>query len=104
MLNDTIGLKLSEYQLRPEYVSANAGELRLIIRNQGILTHNIAVETIPKDPDDKAQVIARTPTVHAGDRSETRFDIRPGRYRLVCTIANHSYLGMWGTLVVYPRK
>lgn len=100
VLNNTIGLKLGEYWIRPQVVSANAGQLRLIVRNKGILTHNIAVETIPKNPNAKPQTIARTATVHAGQRAETTFTIGPGRYRLVCTIANHSYLGMVGTLVV----
>jgi plastocyanin len=100
VLNNTIGLKLYEYRIRPQSVSATAGRLRLIVRNHGILTHNIAVETIPKNPNDKAQTLARTATVHAGQRAETFFTIAPGRYRLVCTIANHSYLGMTATLVV----
>ena len=100
VLNDTIGLKLGEYWIRPQVVSANAGPLRLIVRNKGILTHNIAVETIPKNPNDKPRTLARTATVHAGQRAETSFTIGPGRYRLVCTIANHSYLGMFGTLIV----
>jgi len=98
--NRTIGLKLDEYRIRPQYVSAPAGELRLIVRNRGILTHNVAVETIPKDPSATAKVLGRTATVHPGQRAETRIFLRPGRYRLVDTIQNHSYLGEFGTLVV----
>jgi plastocyanin len=98
--NRTIGLKLDEYRIRPQEVSAPAGDLRLIVRNRGRLTHNVAVETIPSDPEDKPTVLFRTDTTHPGDRAETRFSLRPGHYRLVCTIANHSYLGQFGTLVV----
>jgi plastocyanin len=98
--NRTIGLKLDEYRIRPQEVSAPAGELRLIVRNRGVLTHNVAVETISDDPESKATVLGRTATVHPGDRAETRIFLRPGRYRLICTIANHSYLGQFGTLVV----
>ena len=100
VLNRTIGLKLDEYRIRPQAVSAPAGDLRLIVRNQGKLTHNVAIETIPKDPEDKPTVLFRTDTVHPGERAETRVDLRRGHYRLICLIANHSYLGQFGTLVV----
>ena len=98
--NATIGLKLDEYRIRPEAVSAPAGRLRLIIRNQGELTHNIAIETISDDPAKKPTVLGRTATVHPGDRTETHITLQKGRYRLICLIANHSYLGQFGTLVV----
>jgi hypothetical protein len=99
--NRTIGLRLDEYRILPQAVSAPAGQLRLIIRNRGILTHNVQVQTIPDvGSDDPPEVIARTPTVHAGERSEVRFAIEAGTYRLVCTIGNHDDLGQTGTLVV----
>jgi len=99
--NRTIGLKLDEYRILPPAVSAPAGPLRLIIRNLGRLTHNVQVETIPRLGSTKQpSVIARTATVHAGERAEVRFTIRPGTYRLRCTIGNHDDLGQTGTLVV----
>jgi plastocyanin len=100
--NMTIGLRLDEYRIMPQAVSARRGELRLIIRNLGILTHNVAVETIPEiGSEDPVEEIARTATVHEGERAEVTFTIdKPGTYRLVCTIANHDDLGQVGTLVV----
>ena len=100
--NRTIGLKLDEYRILPKVVEAPAGALRLVIRNIGILTHNVAVETIPKvGSKDPVQVLARTATVHPGQRSPAlEFTIAPGTYRLVCTIANHDDLGQTGTLIV----
>jgi plastocyanin len=99
--NRTIGMRLDEYRLMPQAVSAPAGELRLIIRNLGILPHNVAVETIPEiGSDDPVEEIARTATVHGGLRAEVTFDVRPGTYRLVCTIGNHDDLGQAGTLIV----
>jgi len=99
--NRTIGLKLDEYRILPKRVSAPAGQLRLIIRNIGVLTHNVAVETIPKvGSDDQPEQIVRTETVHPNQRAEVSFTIQPGTYRLVCTIANHDDLGQTGTLYV----
>lgn len=99
--NRTIGLRLDEYRILPHAVSAPAGRLRLIVRNVGILTHNVQVQTIPPVGSEALpRSIARTPTVHAGERSEVTFTIRPGTYRLVCTIGNHDDLGQTATLIV----
>jgi plastocyanin len=99
--NRTIGLKLDEYRILPKRVSAPAGSLRLIIRNVGILTHNVAVETIPEvGSDDPVETIVRTATVHQNERTDVSFTIEPGTYRLVCTIANHDDLGQTGELIV----
>jgi plastocyanin len=99
--NRTIGLKLDEYRILPKVVTAPAGSLTLIARNRGILTHNVAVETIPDNPDDQPQVIARTTTLHPGERSAPiQFTVQPGTYRLVCTISNHDDLGQTGKLIV----
>ena len=96
----TIGLRLDEYRILPKVVSAPAGSLRLIARNDGILTHNVAVETIPTNPDAQPVVKIRTRTLHPGERDQQTFTIKPGTYRLVCTIANHDDLGQTGTLIV----
>jgi plastocyanin len=99
--NRTIGLRLDEYRIMPSAVVAPAGQLRLIMRNLGILTHNVQVETVrPIGSDEPAEVIAKTETVHEGERAEVTFDVLPGTYRLVCTIANHDDLGQVGELVV----
>jgi len=99
--NRTIGLKVDEFRILPKRVSAPAGALRLIVRNIGILTHNVAIETIPKvGSNDQPETIVRTATLHQNERTEVSFTIAPGTYRLVCTIANHDDLGQTGTLYV----
>jgi plastocyanin len=99
--NRTIGLKLDEYRILPKNVRAPAGTLRLIVRNRGILTHNVAVQTIPEvGADELPETIIRTATVHPGERTEEQFVVGPGTYRLVCTIANHDDLGQSGELIV----
>lgn len=98
--NRTIGVRLDEYRILPKVLSAPAGALTLVARNDGILTHNVAVETIPSDPQAQPDVIARTTTLHPGERAQIKFSLKPGTYRLVCTIANHDDLGQTGKLVV----
>lgn len=98
--NRTIDLRLDEYRILPKVVSAPAGQLRLVAHDDGILTHNIAVERFPASLNDQPVVIARTATLHPGATAEITFTLPPGRYRLACTIANHDDLGQTGTLIV----
>lgn len=98
--NRTIGLRLDEYRILPKVVEAPPGPLKLIVRNRGILTHNVAIRTIPANPEDQPREITRTATMHPGERAEKEFTIAPGTYQLVCTIANHDDLGQTGTLIV----
>ena len=43
---------------------------------------------------------ARSRTAHPGETVVARAVLRPGRYRLVCTLANHDNLGQYGVLIV----
>jgi uncharacterized cupredoxin-like copper-binding protein len=41
-----------------------------------------------------------TKTLFPGETGQTTVDLGPGKYRLVCTIANHDNLGQYGELKV----
>jgi uncharacterized cupredoxin-like copper-binding protein len=41
-----------------------------------------------------------TRTLFSGETAETTVTLKPGKYRLVCTIANHDNLGQYGELKV----
>jgi len=98
--NRTIGVKLSEYRITPGRIVAPAGKLRLIARNEGILTHNVVVQRVPDDPGEEPEALGRTDTLHPGERAETEITLKPGTYRMVCTLGNHDDLGQYGTLIV----
>jgi plastocyanin len=99
-LNRTIGVKLDEYRITPENVTAPAGTLRIIARNRGRLTHNLVIQKASSDPQATPVELGRTATLHPGERDETSITLKPGTYRMVCTIGNHDDLGQFGTLVV----
>ena len=94
-------ITLDEYRIRPESFEAPAGRIHLVVTNTGRLTHNLVVESITGDPA-KEVVYGSTDTAHPGDTVNERDPIvlKPGRYRLACTIANHQNLGQYGTLIV----
>jgi plastocyanin len=101
----TLSLRLDEYRVLPERVTVPGGRIRLVARNTGRLTHNLAVVQFDRPlGEDEERQYARTPTAHPGDRVQTTVTLRPGRYRIVCTIANHDNLGQYGELKVLPAS
>jgi uncharacterized cupredoxin-like copper-binding protein len=99
----TVRLRLDEYRILPTRVQVPAGRVRIVARNAGRLTHNVAVVQFDRPlGEDEERQYARTRTAHPGDIVSTTVTLKPGRYRLVCTIANHDNLGQYGELKVLP--
>jgi hypothetical protein len=98
---DTVRVTLDEYRIHPQNIRVHAGRIHLVATDTGRLTHNLVVESITDDPT-KQVVYGRTDTAHAGQTVTERdpLVLKPGRYRLACTIANHENLGQYGTLIV----
>jgi plastocyanin len=98
-----VSLRLDEYRVLPQRVTVPAGRVRIIARDVGRLTHNVAVVQFDRPlGEDEERQYARTPTAHPGEVVQTTVTLKPGKYRLVCTIANHDNLGQYGELKVLP--
>jgi plastocyanin len=97
----TLRVKLDEYRIRPQNVRIKAGRVHLVALDDGRLTHNLVIESITDDPR-KEVVFGRTDTAHPGQTVTERdpITLKPGRYRLACSIGNHDNLGQYGTLTV----
>ena len=96
-----VRITLDEYRIVPQNISVPPGRIKLVVRNAGRLTHNVAVQdersngTFVELPD------RRVATMQPGQTAKPiKVDLTPGTYRLVCTIANHDDLGQFGTLDV----
>ena len=99
----TVTLRLDEYRVLPQRVTVPAGKVRLVGRNTGRLTHNLAVVQFDRPlGENEERQYGRTRTAHPGQRVETTVTLKPGKYRVVCTIANHDNLGQYGELKVVP--
>jgi plastocyanin len=97
----TVDLRLDEYRILPQRVTVPAGRIQIVARDTGRLTHNVAVVQFDRPlGEDEEKQYARTPTAHPGQVVRTSVTLRPGKYRLVCTIANHDNLGQYGELKV----
>jgi hypothetical protein len=91
---------LDEYRIVPQNVAVPPQRMKFVVRNLGRLTHNLVIQ-IPEGADGKPVEIARVGTMQPGETGEPiKVALRPGEYRLVCTIANHDDLGQYGRLEV----
>lgn len=104
-LDSTVQVRLTEYKLTPRRIIVNAGQMSLFAQNDGTLTHNLVVEEEKTEIGEEAVRYGRTPTLHPGELgTEVKpFRLKPGTYRLLCTVGNHENLGMYGELVVIPE-
>ena len=100
-----VRLRLDEYRVLPQRVTVPAGRIEIVARDTGRLTHNVAVVQFDRPlGEDEEKQYGRTPTAHPGETVRTAVTLRPGKYRLVCTIANHDNLGQYGELKVEPPR
>ncbi|HEX8205097.1 MAG TPA: hypothetical protein VF587_03445 [Solirubrobacteraceae bacterium] len=95
-------VELDEFRIVPEDVSVASGRLRIVATNVGRLTHNLKI--VKEDEEDREAPpteIGGTGTAQPGETATFTFDdLRPGEYRIVCTITNHDDLGQYGELIV----
>jgi plastocyanin len=93
-------LKLDEYRIRPGRIAVRPGRIRIVARNEGVLTHNVVVQVPAESEVQKPRQLARTDTAHPGQTVTAAVVLEPGTYRLACTIGNHVNLGQFATLEV----
>lgn len=100
-----VAVRLSEYRITPEFLQVRAGRVRIDARNTGRLTHNVAVVQFkrPLASEDERMYGKPTRTLFPGESGTTTVTLKPGKYRIVCTIANHDNLGQYGELKVTAR-
>ena len=100
-----VHVHLSEYRVTPEHIQVRAGRITIVARNTGRVTHNVAVVQFAHaaSAQDERAYGKPTPTLFPGQTGTTTVALRPGKYRLVCTIANHDNLGQYGELTVTRR-
>lgn len=103
-LDHTIPVTLSDYRIHPQNIVVNSGQVRLIVKNAGILPHNLVIEQFRTQRGRAPVVYGKSPTIHGGQTAteEAPIFLRPGVYRMRCALANHDDLGQWGTLKVVP--
>jgi uncharacterized cupredoxin-like copper-binding protein len=95
-------VSLDEYRITPQNIEVHAGPIHLVATNRGRLTHNLTIESFEHEPGVEPKLYGRTDTLHPGQTGSEQkpITLKPGKYRLTCTIANHDDLGQYGELKV----
>ena len=93
----TLKVSAREYSFDPNRVVVRgAGELRIVLHNDGSLAHNIHLERDGRD-------LGGTPSDTSNSTRSVRLRLRPGTYELLCTVGDHAELGMTGKLEVREK-
>ena len=82
-----------DFRFRPQRIEAGAGRLAITVVNRARLAHTLR---IVQGERERVRVTSQLP----GSRTAVTARLPSGRYRLLCALANHEELGMYGTLVV----
>jgi plastocyanin len=88
-----VAIVLDEFLIAPQNVNVAPGPVTLRIADRGRLRHQFRLWGGGGEP-----VVVRT--IFPGDEVVRTADLKPGEYRMVCTVSNHAELGMTGRLVV----
>lgn len=90
----SVGVGAREYRLAVYRATAPTGLVRFNLANYGEDGHDLVVAT--RD----GRELGRTAEVRPGRRTTLRLRLAPGRYRLVCDLADHEARGMVASLRV----
>ncbi|MGH2946430.1 MAG: cupredoxin domain-containing protein [Solirubrobacteraceae bacterium] len=88
-----VAIVLDDFSISPQRVRVPAGEVAFDVVNRGRAGHNFRLKRGEGEP-------VKLTTLLPGDRERAAGRVRRGDYKMVCTVANHEELGMYGTLVV----
>ena len=97
-----VDVRLDEYRVLPEHIQVTAGRVTITAHNTGRLTHNLVVVQFsrPLGDEEEHQYGQPTKTLFPGETGSTTIGLKPGKYRLICTIGNHDNLGQYAELKV----
>lgn len=94
-----VGIGEREYAIAIYRPRVKPGRLKLNIRNLGEDVHDLVVKRAGK------RVGGLSTVIKPGSTATLRLTLRtPGRYLLVCTVADHERRGMKATLTVSKRR
>jgi Cupredoxin-like domain len=89
----TLHMSIREYRLNPQSIRATPGVVSIVVHNDGVLTHNLAVSA-------NGQQVAATKPIPPGASTELDLNLAPGNYSMASTILSDQTLGAYGTLTV----
>jgi len=89
----TVQIAVTEYRVTPQSIRTTAGELTLIVENDGRLTHDLALSI-------HGNIVGQTPPLQPGADTALTLFLTPGTYLMTSTLFADQALGTYGTLTV----
>jgi len=89
-----LGVSAREFRLVLSRASVKAGVVVIQLQNDGQDPHDLRIRRIG------GMHLFRFPVTSPGDHSNAAMRLRPGRYSLWCSVADHAQLGMRAVLRV----
>jgi plastocyanin len=88
-----VAVTLDEYLIGPQDIDVPPGRVTFTVINHGRLRHSFHLWGADGEP-------VAIKSLFGGDSATRSATLKPGEYRMVCTIMNHAELGMTGRLIV----
>ncbi|HTX31380.1 MAG TPA: hypothetical protein VMD09_08335 [Solirubrobacteraceae bacterium] len=89
----TIRVAVTEYRVVPQSIDSPAGQVILVVENDGRLTHDLAVSR-------DGVIVGQTPPLQPGTHTELVLTLSRGSYLMTSTLFSDQALGTYGTLRV----
>ncbi len=90
----SVSIGAREFSFVPKDVKVPAGEVTFVVKNAGVIEHNFVLE------DKAKKKAAEIPILEPAQTLEVKATLKPGVYRIYCTLPGHKDAGMVGTLTV----
>ena len=90
----SVPLAASEFAFTPKDAMSAAGDVTLVVHNEGAIEHNFVLENRSK------KKLAEIAIIEPGQTIEIRASLPAGGYVIYCSLPGHREAGMAGTLTV----
>lgn len=106
----TLRVSMTEFKFTPANPELARGRLEITATNKGKTPHTLVLlktdadpSKLPKRGDNVSEKkgIGEIPALAPGESAAHTFDLKPGKYVMVCNVPGHYDAGMYGTLTVH---
>lgn len=98
--SSVVRLRLDEFSITPQIVRVRVRRIKVIAVNVGVATHDIEIRAEYLDKQGYPIIYNKPTVLQPGQTDAFKVTLKPGRYKLLDTVANHADLGQYGTLIV----
>jgi plastocyanin len=89
----TVTVAATDFRFALDKAEVGAGMVTFVLRNDGSSPHDLKVSGNGLD--------RKTAAIGRGETASLAVELRPGTYRVLCTVPGHELLGMKATITVH---